>query len=114
MLITSSALHALLAERRTALHLQPFLPANSFFCAYPAFTLLSFSSFDPRSSRVQVAHNARLEKLRQKAAKMDEDIAFLTQSAHAALDQREKVNNHGFQVKTAVASRSALDWKKES
>ena len=29
--------------------------------------------------------------MRQKSAKMEEDIAFLTQSTHSALDQREKV-----------------------
>lgn len=36
-------------------------------------------------------HVNSLDKLRAKAAKMDEDISFLTQAAHAALDQREKV-----------------------
>ena len=29
--------------------------------------------------------------MRHKAVKMDDDIAFLTHAAHAALDQREKV-----------------------
>ena len=29
--------------------------------------------------------------MRHKALKMDDDIAFLTHAAHAALDQREKV-----------------------
>ncbi len=36
-------------------------------------------------------HMSQLEKMHQKAGKMDEDIAFLTSSAHSALDQREKV-----------------------
>ena len=36
-------------------------------------------------------HLFACEKMRQKAGKMEEDISFLTQAAHAALDQREKV-----------------------
>ena len=36
-------------------------------------------------------HTHLIERHRQKAVKVEEDIAFLTQSAHAALDQREKV-----------------------
>lgn len=41
--------------------------------------------------REKQTHRVTMERLRVKAAKMDEDIAFLTQSAHTALDQREKV-----------------------
>lgn len=36
-------------------------------------------------------HRVTVDRLRAKAAKMDDDIAFLTHSAHVALDQREKV-----------------------
>ena len=36
-------------------------------------------------------HKYKCEKMRAKATKMDEDTSFLTQAAHASLDQREKV-----------------------
>lgn len=39
----------------------------------------------------KISHREQLQRMRAKAAKMDEDIAFLTHAAHAALDQREKV-----------------------
>ena len=36
-------------------------------------------------------HKYKCEKMRAKGTKMDEDTSFLTQAAHASLDQREKV-----------------------
>ena len=39
----------------------------------------------------KMSHREQLQRMRAKATKMDEDIAFLTHAAHAALDQREKV-----------------------
>lgn len=39
----------------------------------------------------KIIHRDHVTRMRTKALKMDEDIAFLTHAAHAALDQREKV-----------------------
>ena len=39
----------------------------------------------------RILHRDLVHKMKNKAAKMDEDIGFLTHAAHAALDQREKV-----------------------
>lgn len=46
-----------------------------------------------RLRREKVAHQRTLERLSAKSTKMDEDIVFLTQAAHDALDQREKVKS---------------------
>jgi len=39
----------------------------------------------------KLTHREMIQRFKAKATKMDEDIAFLTHAAHAALDQREKV-----------------------
>ena len=39
----------------------------------------------------RILHRDLVRTMKNKAAKMDEDIGFLTHAAHAALDQREKV-----------------------
>lgn len=54
------------------------------------------------------AHQQFLAKQRLKAAKMDEDIAFLTQSTHSALDQREKVK-----TKFLAAQRDAQQEREQ-
>ncbi|KAL1524719.1 hypothetical protein AB1Y20_019603 [Prymnesium parvum] len=58
--------------------------------------------------REKVGHHQLLAKMRAKAAKMDEDIAFLTQSTHSALDQREKVK-----TKFLAAQRDAQQEREQ-